>query len=74
MLDPEDREFLDMFMNMSHEERMELTYNMDLQNLMFLAQMLMIRSEELLEERVSASDMGEAKEVCRQVFGSYPKI
>jgi hypothetical protein len=73
MLDPEDREFLDMFMSMSEEEKTELTHNMSVYDLMYLAQMLMIRSEELLEERVAESDMAEAKEVCRHVFGFYPK-
>lgn len=73
MLDQEDREFLDVFMGMSEEERTELTESMDVYELLYLSQMLILRAEELLEHRVSDSDLGEAREVCREIFGSYPK-
>lgn len=73
-MDQEDREFLDVFMNMTKKERTELSERMDIYDLLHLSQMLTQRTEELLELRVSDSDLGEAKEVCRQIFGFYPKI
>lgn len=58
---------------MSKEERADLLSNMDFADVIDIIEKMHQYSEEVLEEKVANSDLAEAWEVCREVFGSYPK-
>lgn len=73
MLNEEDRQFIQIIINMTTQERSDLLSNMALEEVIDIITKMYEYSEEVLEEQIVESDLAEAKEVIRMVSGSYPK-